>query len=160
MRIRVTPHSVPRSEWSYDLLDGDEQGAFARFAVFDGGATLDATETVAGIDADLLQSLLDKSLVRRTGDRFWMLETIRSFAAERLAERPDAEALAERHARHFLALAVAANLTDGAEGAADIGSVTAEQANLRAALAWASRRGDAELGLAIGHGARGILGDR
>src|SRR3989440_7787643 len=68
-------------EWSHDLLTGDEKQLFARLAVFTGGCTLHAAEDVchAHVDVDVLQSLLDKSLLRHTGDRFWMLETIREF---------------------------------------------------------------------------------
>jgi predicted ATPase/class 3 adenylate cyclase len=92
-------------EWSFELLTPDEQTLFARLAVFAGGATLAAAEQVAEADLDTLQSLVDKSLVRRSGDRFWMLETIREFAAERLAASGQADVLRRRAAEHFLALA-------------------------------------------------------
>ena len=62
---------------------------FARLAVFAGGCTLDAAEDVCDADLDLLQSLVDKSLLRHTGGRFWMLETIREFARERLQQLAD-----------------------------------------------------------------------
>ena len=135
-------------EWSYDLLTPPERALFARFSVLAGGATLEAAEQVAEADPDSLQSLLDKSLVRRTGDRFWMLETIREFAAERLAES-DQVAVADRHARWFLALAESANLSDQAPGKSDFDFAQAEQGNLRAALGWAVASGDAELGLRL-----------
>ena len=64
-------------EWSHDLLEAEEQLLFARLGVFAGGCTFEAAETVADADLDTLQSLVEKSLVRHTGDRFWMLETIR-----------------------------------------------------------------------------------
>ena len=92
-------------EWSFDLLTPDEQRLFAQLAVFAGGATLAAAEQVAEADLDTLQSLVDKSLVRRTGERFWMLETIREFAVERLAASGEADGLRGRYAEHFLALA-------------------------------------------------------
>ena len=81
--------------WSHDLLDADEQRLFRRMSVFRGGCTLETAEQVCDADLDTLASLLDKSLLRRrTGrlgeERFWMLETIREFAAERLEESPDA----------------------------------------------------------------------
>ncbi len=54
-------------EWSYELLSEPERELFARLAVFTGGCTFDAAEEIAGVDVDTLQSLVDKSLVRRTG---------------------------------------------------------------------------------------------
>ena len=96
-------------EWSYDLLAADEQRLFRRLAVFGGGCTYEAAEEVAGADPDTLQSLLDKSLLRKrdskTGPRYWMLETIREYATERLEESGEAEELRQRHAEFFLALA-------------------------------------------------------
>ncbi len=78
--------------WSHDLLTAAEQDLFARLAVFAGGCTLEAAEEICGADLDEIASLVDKSLLRRTGDRYWMLETIREYAAERLGERDDADA--------------------------------------------------------------------
>jgi predicted ATPase len=89
-------------EWSHDLLSVPEQQLFARLAIFAGGCTLDAAEDVCGADLDILQSLVDKSLLRHTGERFWMLETIRELAVERLQSLPEARDLAERHVRHYL----------------------------------------------------------
>ena len=68
--------------WSFDLLTPEEQLLFARLAVFAGGATLEAAEAVAQAELDALQSLVDKSLLRHTEERFWMLETIREYATE------------------------------------------------------------------------------
>jgi predicted ATPase len=84
--------------WSYDLLSAAEQRLFTRLAVFVGGWTLEAAESVCDATGDLgvdvldgLSSLLDKSLVRQTADhevpRFAMLETIRAYALEQLGER-------------------------------------------------------------------------
>ncbi|MGE5435356.1 MAG: ATP-binding protein [Candidatus Doudnabacteria bacterium] len=138
-------------EWSYDLLDPDEQRLFARLAVFRGGTTLEAAEAICDADIDELQSLVDKSLVRiRDEDRFWMLETINEFAAERLGESGEEDELRRRQAEFFLALAESANLS--AE-AIDIGPrpelVLPEQDNLRAALDWAAEAGEIELGLRL-----------
>jgi predicted ATPase len=138
-------------EWSYDLLDPDEQRLFARLAVFRGGCTLEAVEGICDADIDQLQSLVDKSLVRiRDEDRFWMLETINEFAAERLGESGEEDELRRRQAEFFLALAESANLS--AE-AIDLGPrpelVLPEQDNLRAALDWAAEAGEIELGLRL-----------
>src|SRR5206468_2049653 len=92
-------------ERSHALLTDEEQGLFARLAVFGGGCTLEAAEQIADAGVDALQSLVDKSLVRHTGNRYWMLETIREYAAERLAESPDARESERRHAAFFLELA-------------------------------------------------------
>jgi predicted ATPase len=83
-------------EWSHDLLGEKEQRLFARLAVFQGGCTLEAVEEVADADLDTLQSLVDKSLLRHTGERFWMLETIYEWAAERLQESGEAHEFRRR----------------------------------------------------------------
>ena len=92
-------------EWSYELLSDPERQLFARLAVFAGGCTYEAAEVVVGADVDGLQSLVDKSLVRRTGGRFWMLETIGELARECLGASGEAEAIGRRHADYFLDLA-------------------------------------------------------
>ena len=143
--------------WSHDLLDEDERRLFAGLAVFRGGFTLDAAETVWGSpDAfDGVASLVNKSLVRqietRTGEtRFLMLETIREFAEERLDERPDREEVRSRHARHFheLAQRAAPNLF-GEEQARWLSELAAEHDNFRAALDWAERTGHVEIALRL-----------
>jgi len=91
-------------EWSYELLNEKERRLFARLSVFAGGCTLEAATDVAEADLDTLQSLVDKSLVRHSDERFWMLETIREFALERLEETGDAEDLRHRHSAYFLEL--------------------------------------------------------
>lgn len=92
-------------EWSYDLLDTHEQRLFECLSVFSGGCTLEAVEEVCEADLDTLQSLLDKSLIGRQGERFSMLETVREFAAEQLRRRGDLAPLADRHADYFIRLA-------------------------------------------------------
>ena len=95
--------------WSHEMLQPDEQRLFARLSVFVGGWTLDAAEAVCGgDDIDVLEglgTLVDDSLVRRRelaerSLRFWMLETIREFAWERLEEAGEVRTLRERHGRH------------------------------------------------------------
>jgi predicted ATPase len=123
-------------EWSHDLLTDDERRLFANLAVFRGGSTLQAAEEIAGADIDVLQSLVDKSLVRRTGERFWMLETIREFAVERLSELPDAAVVRRRHADHFLELAERLEplLLSGPSATPAFDTLAAEHENVRAAL--------------------------
>jgi predicted ATPase len=91
--------------WSYELLTPAEQETFARLAVFAGGCTLEAAEQVCGADVDAIASLVDKSLLRRSGERYWMLQTIREYARELLEKGGEAEAVRGRHAEHYLALA-------------------------------------------------------
>jgi predicted ATPase/class 3 adenylate cyclase len=122
-------------EWSYDLLDEDERRIFARLSVFAGGCTLESTEEVAEADMDTLQSLVDKSLLRHTDERFWMLETIREYAAERLEQSGEADELRRRHAEHFLALAEEADRANLRWSPGDwLDRLEREHDNLRAAL--------------------------
>ena len=137
-------------EWSYELLSPEEQELFARLSVF-AGCTVEAAEEVAGADLDSLQSLVEKSLLRFTEERYWMLETIREFAAERLRESGDEEALRRRHAEYFRALAATLGLTlEGVEAGAtqryDV--AIAEHDNVRAAIDWALEA-DPVLGLRL-----------
>lgn len=96
--------------WSYDLLTEEEQRLFTLMAVFRGGWTLEAAEEIAGADLDMLQSLVDKSLVRYAEERFSMLETIREFARERLEASEEGDQIQQRHAEYFLTLAEEAEL--------------------------------------------------
>ena len=136
-------------EWSHDLLSGDEQTLFRRLAVFRGGCTLEAAEAICDGDLDTLASLVDKSLLRHRDDRFWMLETIREYAAEQLQDSADAEELRRRHAEYFLALAE--------EGWAHLLSATKEwharfereHDNLRAALDYLDASGASEDALTL-----------
>jgi predicted ATPase/class 3 adenylate cyclase len=121
-------------DWSHELLDEEEKRLFARLAVFRGGCTLEAAEDLTKADLDTLQSLVDKSLLRHTQDRFWMLETIREYAAERLEESSDAEELRRRHAEHFLALAQEAEPHLPAYRREFLDRLDSEHDNLRAAL--------------------------
>ena len=119
-------------EWSYELLADTEKLLFARLAVFRGGWTLEAAEVVVEANLDALQSLVDKSLLRFSGERFWMLETIREYATERLEQFEDAEYLRRRHAEYFLRLAEEAepHLT-GRQQATWLDRLETEHDNLR-----------------------------
>jgi predicted ATPase len=131
-------------EWSHDLLTPEEQRLFARLAVFVGGCTLEAAEAVCDADLDALQSLVEKSLVRHSGGRFWMLETIREFTSERFAASDDAAGVERRFFEHFTALAISANLSPDAEGPQRHDLIEPEQDNLRAAMDGAMARRDVE----------------
>jgi DNA-binding transcriptional LysR family regulator/predicted ATPase len=125
-------------EWSHDLLDASARRAFARLAVFRGGWTRDAAATVCEVDDAALQTLVDQSLVRRDGGRYTMLETVREYAVERLAELED-ETIRRRHAAHFRDLArEARGFARGPEQQEWFDRLELEQANVRAALGWAT----------------------
>src|SRR4051794_2648096 len=96
-------------DWSHELLSDAEQRCFARFAVFVGGATIQAAETITAGGLDTLDALVSKSLLTRrrhapAPTRLGMLETIRAYAAERFASTADAEDAREEHYRYYLAL--------------------------------------------------------
>ena len=137
--------------WSHDLLTVDEQRLLRRLAVFRGGCTLESAEAVCDADLDTLASLIDKSLIRRrTGrlgeERYWMLETIREFAAERLFESPEAHPTRRRHVERMLEIARSAHLTEEDDEPFRLPLVLAEQDDMRAAVDWAS---DADVALAL-----------
>ena len=124
-------------EWSYDLLTDHERELFARLAVFAGGCTLEAAENVCNAGLDVLQSLVDKSLLRRTGDRFWMLETIREFAAERL-DAGGSGFVRAAHAEFFASLVERADphIQYGADQREWTDKIAAEYDNIRSAVAF------------------------
>ena len=141
--------------WSYSLLTGAEQVLLGRLSVFAEGFGLDAAEAVCGFGgldvldvAGLLGSLVDKSLVvaeqAGAGLRYRLLETIRLFAAERLAEACDdaAAAVAAAHCAHFLAVAEAAAHLTGPEQGSWLTRLDADQANLRRAAEHAAGEPD------------------
>ncbi|MEV6628602.1 AfsR/SARP family transcriptional regulator, partial [Amycolatopsis sp. NPDC051114] len=122
-------------EWSWDLLEPDEQRLAGRFAVFAGGARLGAAERVcAEPDADvLLTGLVEKSFVEFAGGRYRMLETIRAFCAEHGDDRR------AEHAKYFLDFARAAEpRLRGADQLTALAELTAEHADLHAALRWSA----------------------
>ena len=150
-RTALPRHRTLRAtmEWSYALLGSRERVLLRRLAVFAGGFTLDAAEAVCAggeLEAedilDGVAALVDKSLVvmdaERTDARYRLLETVRQYADERLAEAGELERLRERHALFFVDFAELAepHLLGGAGDLAWLARVTAEGDNLRAAAAW------------------------
>jgi predicted ATPase/DNA-binding SARP family transcriptional activator len=144
-------------DWSYDLLEPEEQRLLARLSVFAGGCTLEAAVDVAGAEIDTLQALVDNNLVGRSGRRYRMLETIREYAGERLGALDDADTVARRHAEHFLALAERAEPElEGRSQGEWLALLDDELPNLRVALDWARAAGAVELGLRLAGALRGL----
>ena len=143
--------------WSYDLLTPSEQLVLAQLSVFAGSFTIEAAERVAGAAAggdgepgnraflDLLSSLVDRSLVHAELQddeaRYRILETVRAFARERLAELDDPDAARDRHLHHFIDLA--ANSREGLASDAPrwLGQLGSALDDLRAAMDWAMASG-------------------
>jgi predicted ATPase len=125
-------------KWSYDLLTPDEQQLFRRLSVFAGGCTLAAIEAVTDADLDTIQSLVEKSLVRHTQERYWMLESIRQYAAELLEGSEGDLETRRRHAEHFLQVAESAGLSLEPLAQQHYELVAGEVDNLRTALTWLS----------------------
>ncbi|MEV6159172.1 BTAD domain-containing putative transcriptional regulator [Nonomuraea sp. NPDC052129] len=138
-------------EWSWDLLDEPERELARGFAVFAGGATLESVEAVCGGTAHVLGALADKSLVQVSPEgRYSMLETIRAYAADRLAETGEMAAYRRRHAVHLLDLAERAvpQLRTGAQ-IEWIERLSAERDDCSVALRWALDERDVEIALRL-----------
>jgi predicted ATPase/DNA-binding SARP family transcriptional activator len=140
-------------EWSYESLDEPDRALFARLAVFAGGWTLGAAEAICGAGLDIvegLSSLLDKSLLQvdpaESEPRLTMLETIREYALEKLAEVDEEDELRARHLAYFLELAERAYADRSTQTPSAYAELDRESDNLRAALDWAART-DARLEL-------------
>src|SRR5262249_51182584 len=96
-------------EWSYDLLDDDSRRLLARLAVFAGGFPVETAESVCAAKLSEVSALVDFSLLKTTGDeRLLMLETIREYGLERLAETGEEATFRTRHAEAFARLAESA----------------------------------------------------
>ena len=148
-------------QWSHDLLDPDGQTMFRWLAAFAGGWTFEAAEAIcspagaAVLDTlETLDALVQHSLARRDDGtpepRFRMLQTIREFGLERLAESGEEPEIHERHAQFFLALAEeAAGELTGPGQAVWLDRLACDHDNLRAALRWSVDADRAETGLLI-----------
>jgi predicted ATPase/class 3 adenylate cyclase len=143
-------------EWSYGLLGHDEQRLFAQLAVFSGSFDVEEAEAACSADLDVLQSLVDQSLLRRGDDgRFFMLATIRELALEKLRELPDVSTLRRRHDDYFLGLAEELDAGERLSGMRDLTAeglnrFERELPNFRAALAGLIEEGSHEGVLRLG----------
>jgi predicted ATPase/DNA-binding SARP family transcriptional activator len=149
-------------DWSYALLSETEQRVFNRLSVFQGGWTLTAAEHVVADPAmrpgevlDVVGRLVERSMVvvePGPTTRYRMLETLRQYAAEQLAETGESEELARRHAAYFRSLALESEMGLRGHGQrAALEVLRADQPNLRAAMAWLGGSGgdpDAALSMA------------
>jgi non-specific serine/threonine protein kinase len=171
-------------EWSHQLLSEPERAVFRRLAVFADGWPLEAAEAICAVPtagptagppvgrtevAGLLAALVDKSLVHAehtsTGTRYRLLEVIKAFAAERLAEAGELAAVRDRHGGYYAELAEqSASMLTGPAVAVWAAKLDAETGNLRAARRWCAEdpaRAGAGLWLAAGLGhwwiIRGLL---
>ena len=147
--------------WSYDMLDEGHRRLLDRLSVFEGGIDLAAAQAVCGPTSDLgmdvvdgLVSLADQSLIRTletaADPRFHMLETIREYAAERLAARDETDLVAARHGDWFLELAqrIAPDLA-GDDQRRLLDQLELEHDNIRAVLDRATAAGDARVAIGL-----------
>ncbi|HUX20761.1 MAG TPA: adenylate/guanylate cyclase domain-containing protein, partial [Spirochaetia bacterium] len=142
-------------DWSYDLLDPEEKQLFVRLAVFAGGCSPEAAESVCAdekheVDTlDTMTSLVDKSLLKQNElageSRYWMLETIREYASSRFMESSDAAQIGLRHAKHFLARAEDASAKlHGPDQMEWIARLETDDGNLVQAVHWFVTAGKCE----------------
>jgi predicted ATPase/class 3 adenylate cyclase len=141
-------------DWSYLTLNGMEQRALRRLAVFSGGWTIEAAEAIIGEPETLdgLAGLVNKSLVnveeQDGASRYQFLETIRQYAMEKLVEANEAGETRDRHLKYFKDLALQNNRTisifaaaiavdEEARTYAWARAIDKEYDNMRAALEWA-----------------------
>ncbi|HET7727487.1 MAG TPA: adenylate/guanylate cyclase domain-containing protein [Candidatus Limnocylindrales bacterium] len=147
--------------WSYDLLDPDERQVFARLSVFASSFRLDAAEAVCageGIEPaaipEVITRLVDKSLVSvvqgPTGTRYRLLETLRDFAGNRLAESGDAAVVQKAHARWVLGFTRSSGAEFmGPRQAQIMAELSASLDDLRVVLGRAVEDGDVSTGLSL-----------
>jgi predicted ATPase/DNA-binding SARP family transcriptional activator len=160
-RTALPRHQTLRAivDWSWDLLDEAERTVLRRLSVFSGGATPAAAEQVCGTPGDpaglidIVASLVDKSLVTATGEaevRYRLLETVRAYAAGRLAEAGEEEQVRAAHARYFLDLAEQGEpMLRSSEQLTWLARLTAEHDNFAAALRSAIAVRDTDTGLRL-----------
>ncbi len=147
--------------WSYKALPAEEQTAFAYLAVFSGGFTLEAAEAACPAVgngravADLIASLLDKSLIQRgqaaaSETRFHMLVPIQQFALESLHQSGHTADARTRHLAYFLEVAEAANRAmRGPRQGYWIDRIESERDNFHTALEWSVSQMNTEFSLRL-----------
>jgi len=158
IRTALPRHRTLRAvvAWSWDLLDDDERRVAERLAVFPAAVTPEAAGQVCGGGAatlDTLAALVDKSLLQmeESGPRYRMLETIREYGLERLAEAGEIADVRAVHAVYFLRLAETAEPHLRGPGQVPwIARLAAERDDLLAALHFARDTGDAETAVRLG----------
>lgn len=148
-------------DWSHKLLSQTEQTLFRRLSVFSGSFSLEAAQQICGdseltpLDVvDLLPALVEKSLVTvdhtRIATRYRLLETIREYSSERLAKAGETEAVQNRHASFYIALAEESEpQLRTAKQPETLVSFEEENDNFRQTLQWALDTGQAEIGLRL-----------
>jgi predicted ATPase/DNA-binding SARP family transcriptional activator len=151
-RTALPRHQTLRAvvDWSWELLSEPERALWRRFAVFHGGADVTAVEQVCAADLDLLGALVDKSLLVLAGGRYRMLETIREYGLQRLAEAGEAEEMRRAHAAYLLRTAAEADPhLRGREQLTWLRRLAAEHDNLHAAIRAAIEAGDKPVAVAL-----------
>lgn len=161
--LAAGPRTLPRHqtlaasmEWSWGQLSEEQQRALARLSVFQGGCTFAAAEAVTDEKKalDILGSLVDRSLVKRASDsedsRYFLLETVRQFAAEKLRLRGESEEACNRHRDYFLQWAEVGDLAMQQPKERELFErYERDHDNLRAAIAWSHHRGEHDRALEL-----------
>ncbi|MEZ4714037.1 MAG: BTAD domain-containing putative transcriptional regulator [Caldilineaceae bacterium] len=130
-------------EWSWQRLRRDEQIVFQRLALFYGPFTRAAAAQVAGAALPILATLVDKSLLRHAGTVYQLHEVARHFAAEKLGQSGEADAVQARHAAYYAAfLAARAERIKSGEQKSVLAEIECEVENVRAAWRWLSDQRD------------------
>ena len=163
-QTELTPHHQTLRDtidWSYDLLDPDEQILLSRLSIFRGGHTLEAADEICAPDLaidvlDSIESLLDKSLIQLsessdTEPRFMMLETIHTYAREKLELTGEMTLMRHRHADYYVALAedLLPDTRGGPRQRAALQRLVTDQDNLLVVLRWSFGEGNLVLGLRL-----------
>jgi predicted ATPase/class 3 adenylate cyclase len=164
------PRDVPERQrslertiaWSHELLSAAEQRLLARLSIFASGCRLEEAEAVCGPSTELgieviegISQLVDHGLVQPVpgpdGARYRLLETVRMFASQRLSDGSDRGTIERRHARAYLELAEeAASHMMATSHLAWLDRLTADHANLRAAIQWAIKEREVDVALRLG----------